>query len=137
MSEMSSYSALRFKFNKKFESVNDFYNFIKGYIGEPEDKTFKSIWNGKEYEKTEIIESFYYPMDKDNLVPRYKDSQWYLDYVLESPKEIYDDINISLDFENLVVLRNSIVKKFGDTLSRDCKVKVVEWYNGSDMPLDF
>ena len=137
MSEMSSYSALRFKFNKKFESVNDFYNFIKGYIGEPEDKTFESKWNGDSFDKTDKIQSFYYTEDKDCLVPRCIGDDWYLDYVLEDIKTVYDDISVTLDVWYLSVLRNNVLKKFDGFLVEDCKLKVVEWYNGGDMPLDF
>lgn len=136
MSEMRSYCAIRFKFTKNFADMNEMYNFIRNILGEPKEICYKSNWTGEEFVKTDEVEYFEYSEEKGNYVIQHGDG-WYLDYMLDDSRECYEDIDVSLDFNELIEIRNKTLEKFKGCISDECKLKVFEWYDGTDMPVNF
>lgn len=141
MSTVMCYSAVRFKFSKKFGSVNEMYLFIKELLGEPDNKEFKCNWDevSKGFKYTSDVEHFRYEEIEGKYVvlQSYQTGEWYLDYLLETPAESCDDINVSVSLDRLMEIKEKTFSKFIDCLEEDCKLKVYEWYTGCDMPVDF
>lgn len=141
MSTVMSYSAVRFKFKPKFNSVHEMYEFITYYLGEPNCVDYVSEWNNDEntYIPTEEVEYFSYFETKGSYVTvyDYNTGDWYLDYMLEDSVESCDDMNVSVSFDELANIRNKTFEKFKGCLEEDCKLKIFEWYTGCDMPIDF
>ena len=138
MSDVSNFGVLRFKFKKKYKSLNDFYNEVKEILGEPDELRYKSNWNGKEFVETDEICYFSYEEKAGNYSIRIDgDENKYLDYHLIDSDTNYQDLYVSLDLEKLNDIKSKTLNKFPNLLYSDCKLKIFEWYTGCDMPIDF
>lgn len=139
MSDVKNYGALRFKFTREFKSTNEMYHFIRGILGEPVDIDYVSNWNGSEFVTTDEVEHFEYPFKKGSYVVLKGDSDdvWYLDYLLLDMCDNYQDLEVSLDLEELNNIRLKTLDKFPNSISDECKIKIVEWYTCSEMPVNF
>ena len=138
MSDLYNYGVLRFKFKKEFESKNEMYMFIKDFLGEPDEVAYKSNWNGKEFIKTDEVDFFSYSEKVGSYsVISDDDGIWYLYYHLINSGVNYQDLDVSLDLDNLNDIKLKTFDKFPNLLYDSCKVKIFEWYTGCDIPVDF
>lgn len=139
MSDVKNYGALNFKFSKKFEDFNEAYNVLRGVLGEPSIVEYESYWDGKEFVKTDKVEYFSYGEKKGSYVV-YKDDfsdDWYLDYLIIDLDENYQDLSIFIDLNKLNSIKDEVVSKLPDILFNECRLKVFEWYTGTDIPTTF
>ena len=125
--EVFIFGVLRFKFKKKYKSLNDFYNEVKEILGEPNELRYKSNWNGKEFVKTDEICYFSYEEKAGNYSIRIDDENKYLDYHLIDSDTNYQDLYVSLDLDNLNDIKLKTFDKFPNLLYDSCKVKIFEW----------
>lgn len=139
MSEMRSHASLRFKFKKSYESADELLKELRGILGEPEVIDYESEWNGEAFVDTAVVENFQYKEVAGNyiVVRNYTSGEFFLDYLLTTPCDSCDDINISLDFDELQKIMEMTLCKFPDLVEEKCMIKIFEWYNGCDMPVDF
>ena len=138
MSDVSNFGVLRFKFKKKYKSLNDFYNEVKEILGEPDELRYKSNWNGEGFVETDEICYFSYEEKVGNYFIRIDgDENKYLDYHLIDSDTNYQDLYVSLDLDNLNDIKLKTFDKFPNLLYDNCKVKIFEWYTGCDIPVDF
>lgn len=134
MSEVRSYRVLRFKFKKEFSNTNEMYTFIKDFLGEPDEVDYKSSLD----DKTDEVDYFSYKEKVGSYsVVSDNNGLWYLDYHLIESCENYQDLDVSLDLDELNSIKCKTFDKFPNLLYDSCKLKVFEWYTGCDMPVDF
>lgn len=136
MSQVYNIAVLRFSLNFKEMSTNQAYNIFKGILGEPEEVEYELEWNGDDFVSTDNISSFSYPCKKGSYVPRQADNGvWYLDYLLDEERASCDGLDISESLEDLKKIENKTYDMFPIHVERGCKLKVYDWYSGSDMPV--
>ena len=127
MSEMMDYCAIRFKFKKEYEDP---------------DKLIELLHSKGLFEEVKEMEDFYDVNGDLKIVWDY-DMHMYLDKVFIDA-ESCDDINFKLSGNDFIKFNNEIQELFteglnGDNyaLEEDCKIICLNWYNGSDMPVEW
>lgn len=136
MSDIYNVAVLRFRLASSNITTNQALNLFRGMLGEPKEIEYKSEWNGETFVVTDKVDYFLYDNKKGKYVPRQADNgDWFLDYLLDGEKESSDGLTISESLDNLKQIEVETYNNFSTQLKRGCKLKVYDWYSGSDMPV--
>ena len=122
MSDMMNYCAMRFKFRKDYE--------------EP-DKLLELLHAKGLYLNAKEMDDLYEKDGNYKVVWDYDDGM-YLDRVFVDDYAC-DDMNFMLSGSDFIKYNNEVHDMFLDesALEDDCRLVCIEWYNGSDMPVDW
>lgn len=71
-----------------------------------------------------------------NFVRDTKDGYYYLDYIVNI-SDLNDFSIVSYDFEELKGIIDSTLDKFSELVDGSCKLKILSYYNGDDMFVDY
>lgn len=120
MSDMRDYLALRFKIKEDIvEEQILIYFKKKGLISD------------------DITEFYDIELDGYNLVWDYDADKFYFDKVFVS-EESCGDLNICKSVKSLIDIANGVFSEFGDLVDTDdYKLICMQWYDGSDMPIEW
>ena len=122
MSDMMNYCAMRFKFRKDYEEPDNLLELLHS----------KGLYlNAKEMDDL-------YDKDGDYKVVWDDDDGMYLDRVFVDDYAC-DDMNFMLSGTDFIKYNNEVQDMFLDesALEDDCRLVCIEWYNGSDMPVEW